>query len=264
MIDSNYHSHHMLCNHAVGTTEDYVKKAIELGFKVLGISDHVPSETVPDSMRMPYGALNAYYDDVRDVQRRYRSLIDVYLGMECEYVESDAAYYQGFLDSVDYLVLGHHYIQHNGILQSSFNLSKPEHVLTYANEVKEAIASGYFSLLAHPDLYMCGYDTFDESCEKAAHLICQTAESYQLPIEFNANGIRRGIKQTSQGNRYPYPREEFWQIAKQYKMPIILSSDAHHPNTLYDEAMEKAEAMIQQLGLKTIQRLPIKNAKNRI
>ena len=42
MLKANYHTHTKLCNHAVGMPEDYVLKAIELGFKELGMSCHAP------------------------------------------------------------------------------------------------------------------------------------------------------------------------------------------------------------------------------
>ena len=38
----NYHTHTARCNHASGTDREYVEKAIEAGYKTLGISDHAP------------------------------------------------------------------------------------------------------------------------------------------------------------------------------------------------------------------------------
>ena len=264
MTISNYHSHHELCRHAEGTAIDYVKKAIELGFKDLGISDHVPSDLLPDSMRMRFSELEGYYADVLNVQKAYKDQINVYLGMECEYLEDDTQYYEDFLKHVDYLVLGQHYVKDDAGFHSAFYLKTPEHVIAYGNRVVKALESGYFSLFAHPDLYMCGRDTFDEAAIKVAHQIGQAAETTKIPLEFNANGIRRGIKDTSQGLRYPYPRIEFWEIIKNYNVDVILSSDAHHPNLLFDDAMKKAEALIEQLELKRIHTLSMKHLKNRL
>ena len=42
MLKANYHTHLVYCGHAEGHAEDYIKKAIELGFDELGISDHAP------------------------------------------------------------------------------------------------------------------------------------------------------------------------------------------------------------------------------
>lgn len=264
MTISNYHSHHQLCRHATGTTEDYVKKAIELGFKDFGISDHVPSDILPDVMRMQFSELEGYYEDVLRVQKAYQDRIHVYLGMECEYLDDDPNYYAQFLKTVDYLVLGQHYVKDDTGFHSAFNLKTPAHVRAYGDRVVKALESGYFSLLAHPDLYMCGYDAFDEAATHVAHQIAKAAETLKIPLEFNANGIRRGIKQTSQGQRYPYPRSEFWEIIQKYDVDVILSSDAHHPELLYDDAMKKAESMIEQFNLKRIHTLPMKHRKNRL
>ncbi|MDD5293042.1 MAG: PHP domain-containing protein [Candidatus Izemoplasmatales bacterium] len=45
-MKNNYHTHMYLCRHAVGSVEDYVEKAIELGFTSLGMSDHAPFESL--------------------------------------------------------------------------------------------------------------------------------------------------------------------------------------------------------------------------
>lgn len=263
MTTSNYHSHHRLCRHAEGTAVDYVKKALELGFKDIGISDHVPSDLLPDTMRMRFNEMDEYFEDVLAVQKAFKAQINVYLGMECEYLEDDPKYYEAFLNTVDYLVLGQHYVRESDGFHSAFYLKTPAHVIEYGTRSVKALESGYFSLFAHPDLYMCGRDAFDEAAIQVAHQIAKAAEATKIPLEFNANGIRRGIKDTQQGPRYPYPRIEFWEIIKHYDVDVVLSSDAHHPDLLYDEAMKKAEAMMEQLGLKRLHRLSMKHLKNR-
>ena len=39
-IKTNFHTHTTRCLHASGSDEEYVLKAIELGYKTLGFSDH--------------------------------------------------------------------------------------------------------------------------------------------------------------------------------------------------------------------------------
>ena len=80
--------------------------------------------------------------------------------------------------------------------------------------------TGYFSFVAHPDLYMCGYHSFDRSAEEAAHIIIDASLKYDVPLEFNANGFRRGLIKTDDGEHYPYPRSEFWKIAKDKKCKV--------------------------------------------
>ena len=40
-MKTNYHTHLMLCGHATGMSEDYIKVAIEEGYDVLGIQEEV-------------------------------------------------------------------------------------------------------------------------------------------------------------------------------------------------------------------------------
>ena len=42
MNKTNYHTHIKLCKHAEGMPADYIKKAIELKYEEIGISDHGP------------------------------------------------------------------------------------------------------------------------------------------------------------------------------------------------------------------------------
>lgn len=46
------HSHHshsgQFCKHAAGTLEEVVKRAIEQGFEVFGLSEHVPRYRISD------------------------------------------------------------------------------------------------------------------------------------------------------------------------------------------------------------------------
>ena len=41
-MHTNYHTHTYRCHHAFGTEREYIEKAIEAGFTVLGFSDHTP------------------------------------------------------------------------------------------------------------------------------------------------------------------------------------------------------------------------------
>ncbi len=43
-MEKNYHTHTPRCGHAWGTEREYVHRALELGMKVLGFSDHTPQD----------------------------------------------------------------------------------------------------------------------------------------------------------------------------------------------------------------------------
>ena len=44
-IKSNYHTHYSICRHAEGSIDEYINKAINLGYKTLAITEHIPFPT---------------------------------------------------------------------------------------------------------------------------------------------------------------------------------------------------------------------------
>ena len=84
---ANYHTHTYRCNHAQGAEEDYVCRAIEAGYAVLGFSDHTPWPVPhPDSprVRMSLDQLDGYVHGVRQAASRHADEIRVLVGLECE------------------------------------------------------------------------------------------------------------------------------------------------------------------------------------
>jgi len=258
----NYHTHHELCNHASGVTEDYVLEAINNNFDILGMSDHAPNYRVGDTyVRMDESDFDGYIKDIEDAQAKYGDKITILKGLEVEYFYNHEEYYKDLREKVDYLIHGQHYISMTDTMNdliSGFGLWKSEQILKYADILKDAMESKLFDIMAHPDLYMCGYKDFDENAEKVAHIICKAAIDNDMVLEFNANGFRRGKQKTPQGILPPYPRLEFWKIAKSYNVKTILNSDCHSPNILYDTIVKEAEEVYINLGLNDVGILKLK------
>jgi histidinol phosphatase-like PHP family hydrolase len=57
------------------------------------------------------------------------------------------------------------------------------------------------------------------------------------------------MKETEDGMRYIYPREEFWQLVKKMKARVIISSDAHQVDQLFDEGVMKAYQFASDLDI---------------
>jgi histidinol-phosphatase (PHP family) len=253
MHTHNYHTHHGVCPHAKGSAEAYVKEAIALNMADIGFSDHAPSTFINDkNVRMSQSDFSHYLADIKAARDTYKDRINVYIGLESEFLDPKMQYYEDLLKDVDYLILGQHYIFRENPSKtrvSSFFLETANDVYLYAISVVEAIKTGYFSLVAHPDLYMCGYEPFDDTDKQAALMIIEASITYNVPLEFNANGLRRGIKKTKQGDRYHYPVKAFWELARDKGCTIVFSSDAHKPTYLYDDTVKKAEALAQSWNI---------------
>ena len=110
----------------------------------------------------------------------------------------------------------------------------PEILMIYADFVVEAIKSGYFSYLAHPDLFGMTYKNWDVHAEEASKRILKAAEEMNMPIEINVNGMRKNKIPYNNGERYQYPIKEFWELSKEYNVKRIVGIDAHNPEEMHD------------------------------
>lgn len=258
----NFHGHTYLCGHAEGTPIDYVKKALELGFSALGISEHAPMPNLHSkNARMDTKDYDHYFELLNEADRYAKKhQLKFYKGFEIEYFE-EIDVYEKYLKDVDYLILGQHYIVKNGELKSTFALDSLEDIQIYANTLIKALKSGYFSLLCHPDLCFFNIaEPTDEMYESLREVI-KTSKELNIPIELNANGIRRAFYENSDGEKdqYKYPRKPFFQMVKSEDAKVMISSDCHTVDALYDFANEKAYDFAKELGLSLVNTLNFKN-----
>lgn len=260
IMNNNYHTHMYLCRHAIGDVQDYVEEAIRLGFKTLGMSDHAPFKELKDrSVRMVPSDFPLYLQKCLDAREKYKNQIQLHIGLEIEYFEDHDEIYKDWLTKVDYLVLGQHYISDpNGRnnLRSSYDLAK-KNLTKYVDMVIEAMKTKYFLFLAHPDLMLYSVSKFDSFIEEESRRLIQAAVDTNTPLEINANGIRRGTYMMHEGQRYIYPRLEFWKLVKEMGGKVIISSDAHRPENLYDDVVEEAYKFASQIGIEVEEELMI-------
>ncbi|MDD3122226.1 MAG: histidinol-phosphatase [Candidatus Izemoplasmatales bacterium] len=253
IMNNNYHTHMYLCRHADGDVKDYVEKAIELGFKSIGMSDHAPFAELKDrSVRMHLSDLKIYIIKCDNAIEKYKNKIKVYKALEIEYFPQHKKIYPEYLKYMDYLALGQHYIfdaESKNNLRSAYALSTLEHLESYVDTVVEAMSTGYFKFVCHPDLMLYNIKHFNCDITRISKKLIQGAIDSNVPLEINSNGIRKGLKETEDGLRYIYPRKEFWQLVKKMGARVIISSDAHQVDQLFDEDVIKAYQFANDLDI---------------
>ena len=181
MKKTNYHTHTKRCMHAEGTEADYVKAALDAGLDVLGFSDHGPFPDNRFDSRMPYADLDEYLACMDAL--RPTVPFPILKGLEIEYCPDSRDYYSFLLKEkkLDYLLLGQHYYQEDdGSYVHVFSI--PEKIGTrgyikYAHSVKEALETGCFPILAHPDVFFNNPYSWDDNCEEACDIILRKIES---------------------------------------------------------------------------------------
>lgn len=244
----NYHTHTKRCNHAQGVEREYVEKAIETGYQILGISDHAPylfpTKAYYSGFRMQVDELQEYAETVRALQKEYEKDIRILLGFEVEYYPLYHACEMEFLRTVspDYLILGQHLIGNEYPDFLGARQREDEFLSTYVTQVLEGLATGDFLYLAHPDL--CGFSYTEQAIDREYRRLCEGAKKLNIPLELNLLGLRTGRH---------YPNARFFKIVQEVGNDVILGVDAHHPNELSEPVSEKLAAdMVSAFGLKLI------------
>lgn len=251
----NYHTHTTRCGHAVGEDEEYVLKAIEAHYKRLGFSDHVMLPgIVQRGMRGNYEELEPYVSSIRSLAQKYKKDIDIKLGFECEwYGSSYKDYYANLLASkkVDYLILGQHCFLENGYPKFYARLEDVDRAeRQYVNDLLEAMDSGLFTYVCHPDLFV-QFAGVRPSFKEDSYRIARHAKERNLPLEINLAPSRyMGFPPLESPYFKTYPFPPFWQIVKEVGNEIVVGVDAHNPYDFLSTDYASLQEFISFLGLK--------------
>ncbi len=250
---ANYHTHTWRCQHAYDEEWRYVETAIEKGLKILGFSDHTPV-VFPDynpRVRMSPDQLEDYVKVVLSLRDEYKHDIEIHLGFEVEYYPASFDAYLEMISPypIEYLLLGQHFVGNEiGEPYSGHPTYSDDLLVRYCDQCKDALETGKFTYLAHPDLinYIGDNHRLYESSMRG---LCQKAKELSIPLEINLLGI--------EGNRN-YPNEKFWEIAGEEGNDVILGSDAHIPvNTANAEAEQKALQIVEKNHLHLLEKVAL-------
>ncbi|MBF9017270.1 MULTISPECIES: histidinol-phosphatase [unclassified Oceanispirochaeta] len=233
----NFHTHTARCGHATGTVEEYVQAAIQRNLTHLGFSDHVPLPDDSWNIRMPYSQLADYNIDMEQARNTY-SEIKIYKGAECDYKPEYLNYFKEELlgeYNMDYLMAGVHYIPVDGDWLNCFQAeNSKKNLYAYTDFIIKVIDCDLFSFIAHPDVFAHFYHVWDDDAQVCSRAILEAASQKNRILEINGSGYRKDLLETSSGKRRPYPIDDFWLLASEYNVPVIINSDAHDPEYVGD------------------------------
>lgn len=257
---ANYHSHTTRCMHAVGTEEEYVLQAIRAGFDILGFADHGawPYESdFVSGIRMRVDQIDDYVNTIAALKRKYAGQIHLHVGMECEAFPR----YFDWLRSIreekgfDYFILGNHYDttdENNGFYFGACADAKTAY--RYLQTTVAGMESGLFAYVAHPDLFLNRYPSFDDAAKQVCRELCKAAKRLNLPLEYNLLGHKRQPGQRSQGY-VGYTSPEFWEVvAEEGGVRAIIGVDAHAPEHLdCREQCKQIRARLTGMGIEVLE-----------
>ena len=256
-MNYNYHTHTPWCSHATGSPEEYILRAIECGIEYLGFSDHSPMK-FPDGFQMYWrvqsDAAKQYVDEIRGLREKYGRKINIKVGFEMEYYPE---YFDTMLSNAieygaEYLILGQHFITPEFEHPKNFHSVTPheneDELVAYADGLVEAMATGVYTYVAHPDIF--AFTGNEEVYKREMRKVCRASKEYNIPLELNLLGIR--------GNR-KYPNEIFWKIAGEEGSPVTYGFDAHTLEAVYDApSIPRAKELTEKYNLNYIGKPPLR------
>lgn len=255
-IDYSFHSHTYRCGHASGDVFDYVPLAIENGYKIYGLSDHVLLPGVIQKWtRGEYSQLDDYIEEYQKTKEKFKDKIQMYLGFECEYSDVFVDYYKYLLKEkgFDYLICGQHCgFDNNKNPYSYFN--SHEGIIKYKQDIIKAMESGLFLYIAHPDMFFLTAEEVTPFHKKITKEIIRAAIKNDAVLEINIHGLLR--EHLRNGHIYiDYPCDYFWKEVAKTNIKVVLGGDFHNPNEignaktkmLLDDLFKKCQVRISNI-----------------
>ena len=190
----NLHTHTPRCHHATGSEREYIERAIAAGLQTLGFSDHAPMPFLGDyysTFRMRPEETRGYVDTLLALREEYKDRIQILIGFEAEYYPEVFPRFREFIAQfpIDYLLLGQHFLGNEKDSPYSCRKTKDESLFcAYVDQVCEALKTGAYSYLAHPDLMY--YDGDEAAFQKHARRLCECAAETDTPLEINQRTCR--------------------------------------------------------------------------
>lgn len=230
----NFHSHTVRCQHAVGEEREYVEEAIKEGFEVIGFSDHSPylfKNGYVSRIRMTMYQLEDYVKAIEALKKEYREDITIFLALE---MENFPGIFEPTIEEIrqypmDYLLLAQHFFYENeSFISVRKNWTDEMHLKSYVDLLTNALDTGYFNMVAHPDIVNF---TGDEALyTKYMKKLADRLKDEQIPIEINVNGFRELCN---------YPDRRLVKLGVENGNDFIVGVDAHDPNEYHDLASYK-------------------------
>jgi histidinol-phosphatase (PHP family) len=251
-IKFDLHTHNERCGHAIGTIEDYVKKAIEYGLNYIGISDHSPyfyseEDHLYPTIAMPKSEFVPYINEVLRLKKKYEDKIHVLLGMESDFYSEHIDVYrrQYLLHPFDYVIGSVHYVQDLNIFKKGRweGLTSQQKIQVkeeYYDLIQQSAKSGVFQILGHIDAMKGFYPEFTSIETDAIEQTLKIIGEEDVAIEINTSGKTKDCGGW-------YPADEILERALFYNVKVSFGSDSHTPDRIGDE-FELVQKRLKEIG----------------
>ena len=246
-IRVDLHNHTTLCNHAEGSMDEYIQKAIEIGIDIFGFSEHAPMDFDP-KYRMDISQKPFYENQIKTLREKYKNQIEILHAYEVDFMQNKSLMLDEVLKSkVDYLIGSVHFIQEKD--NHLWGFDNPEFIgkykekniddiwIDYFDVIEQMANSKLFDVVGHLDLIKVFKYLPNKDIRIIATNALKAIKKSNMVLEINAAGLRKPIKE-------PYPSKNLLELAFDLQIPITFSSDAHAVEQIgfmYDEVSNIAK-----------------------
>lgn len=261
---TNFHSHTHYCD-GKGLAKDYIKEAIAAGMPAYGVSSHAPINFKTDWC-IPDEKFEDYLIEVEQARHEHENEIEVYLGLEIDYIPGLAGRDKHILNGskLDYYIGSIHFVDtyDDG---TPWNIDhKKELFLDGVSKIFKGNfikASERFyeiscqmlrednpDIIGHLDkikMYNNNNELFDETDiryrNQVEQLLNQVKESGTI-VEVNTRGYYR------YGQESMYPSRWILEKIVDMDIPVMLNSDSHEPKEICS-GFEEAARKLKEIGV---------------
>ncbi|RDU67569.1 histidinol phosphate phosphatase [Helicobacter didelphidarum] len=231
------HNHTIYCNHASGSMDEYIQKALKCGIDIFGFSCHAPMN-FDSKYRMDCATLPIYLKKIKDLQRLYSPLptqyidkihnkIEILSALEVDYIlgREDLILKQVLEAKVDYLIGSVHFLDEWGFDNPEFIGEWAKRGIKntwehYLDSLQNMAKTQYFQIVGHIDLPKIFGKRMPRDLETKMEETLQILYDNNMVIEINAAGLRKAIQEQ-------YPSRNILEKIKEIGLDITLGSDAH-------------------------------------
>ena len=240
-----------------GSIRENIESAIRKNFVSLGISDH--SYTACDeSYCMMLSDYDDYEREVKELKKEYEGRMPLFLGLEKDYYSDvDKERYDYIISSVHYIIkdgicypIDHTKDQQEMCIRDSFGGNVLDMAKCYYSMVVEAAEKCRPDIIGHFDV-LNKFGVMPENDEAYRKIVLEAAREaakYTRFFEVNTGAISRGYR------TIPYPSDYVLEELNSLGVPLVLTSDCHHPDNL-DFAYDVAVPIIKNSGYTKIYNL---------
>jgi len=268
MYWSNYHSHSLFCD-GRSPMEDFVHFAISKGVKKYGFSSHAPLPFLT-KWTMVAEDFADYENEFYRLQEKYKHQIELYLGLEVDYIDGCSSVDNQFFKDkkLDYLIGSIHYLDklsdvHYWSIDGPFREFDEGLNTLFEGDIQAGcrrfyeisslmVKGGGFDIVGHADkitYHGLRYRNFDINAKWYVKLMTEYLELIRekgLILEINTKSfLEHGIT---------FPHQSFFSVIRELGIPVHVNSDCHYPTNV----VASFDAIYKQLydtGFRTMKQL---------